>query len=54
MEVCSKQHTEIVFNGLDCPLCQALIENEGLAEEVGTQQDLVEKLETEIKWMKEQ
>ena len=48
MEVCNRGHEEIVFDGLVCPFCKILDENDRLIDEIA---ELKEKIEY-LNWYK--
>jgi hypothetical protein len=44
MNICKDGHEEIIFNGKDCPLCDALCTKDDLETEVETLCDEIEEL----------
>ena len=49
MYVCDDNHDEIVHDGYDCPLCDALKENEELEDKVTTLEKDVADYQNQIK-----
>jgi len=47
MEVCNRGHEEIVFDGLDCPFCKILDENDRLIDEIAELKEKIADLEKE-------
>ena len=47
MEICNKGHVEIVYDGWDCPMCEA-------ADKINEERDAIEELKDEIKELKKE
>ena len=47
MEVCNRGHEEIVFDGLVCPFCEILDENDRLIDEIAELKEKIADLEKE-------
>lgn len=48
MNLCSDRHDEIVFEGRDCPLCNSIVENEGLMRNIEDLEAQVEDLQDQL------
>lgn len=49
MNICDRNHDEIVFEGKHCPLCETLEELENLENQLGDARETISGLENELK-----
>jgi hypothetical protein len=47
MDLCSKSHNEVCYNGNECPVCKIMKEVEGLKNEIVNLQDEINTYEEE-------
>lgn len=50
MEICNRKHIEIVFEGLPCPMCEAVDNSDVLYDKVANLEDKLEFKDERVKY----